>query len=69
MLKTLGGIKKYIQLNFDNTVLLDLLTIVFNIYTHELLLISLIICVAKYTVHMSRNNKCICQFCYCMKLI
>ena len=49
--------------------LLDLLTIVFNAYTLQLLLNGLIICVAKYTIHISGDNKCIPQFCYSMKLI
>ena len=49
--------------------LLDLLTTVFNTYTHELLLISLIICVAKYIMYMSINNKYIHKFCYVMKSI
>ena len=59
-------IKKYILLNFDKF-LFDILMMVFNAYTRELLLISLIMWVAKYSTHMSR--KCILQFRNYMKLI
>ena len=69
LLKTFG---KRLRSMFHLTLmilLLDLPTIAFNAYTHELLSISLIICVAKYIIFMLRNIKCIPQFCYCMELI
>ena len=64
--------RKGLRSIFNSTLIILLLglpTTVFHAYTHELLLISLIVCVAKYAIHMSRNNKCIPKSCHFMKLI